>query len=134
MKYFELEDTKYFDLEDTEYFEPEDIEYYESSLASSDIIPSSPLAGSEKSRPYLDDCYEQSLELKGSFMIDGEGEEAITQRSKKLCQTLLETIQEVPANTLFEKEHFNATVNNLVGWSETKIIQDISRLLVPSAE
>lgn len=51
-----------------------------------------------------------------------------------LCETLLEKEQAVPTDTLFDDDIFDATCNMIEGRNEEKIIQDIARLLTPSAQ
>jgi len=54
--------------------------------------------------------------------------------SKAICQSLLDTPQPVPADTLFRDDIFKAAGQKLDFKSEVRIIRDITPLIVPSAE
>lgn len=58
----------------------------------------------------------------------------ITDTSKNLCRVLLETEQTVPENSLFRDEIFGKTCKKTQNGNEARVIQDIARLIVPSAE
>lgn len=58
----------------------------------------------------------------------------ITDASKTLCRNLLETECEKPSNTLFQDSILEDAIQALQGMNESRVIQDIARLLVPSAE
>lgn len=64
----------------------------------------------------------------------GKAERGITPQSKELCVHLLEDIQPTPHDTLFRDDLFDATCDMLQGRNEAKVIQDIARLIVPSAQ
>ena len=106
------------------------------SLAASYTTPSDQRPREEKSAPYLDPRYKTLLETKGSFMHNyvGTNEKGINEACKLLCQTLLETKQETPTSSLFDDDIFGQTCNMIDGRNEAKVIQDIGRLLVPSAQ
>jgi len=106
------------------------------SLAASSTTPSDQKPREEKSTPYQDPRYKTLLETKGSFMRKyvGTNEEGINEDSKRLCQTLLETEQKVPNDSLFDDDIFDKTCDMIDGRNEAKVIQDIARLLVPSAQ
>lgn len=85
-----------------------------------------------KSAPYRDARYETLLATKGSFMAkDPLG---ITDTTKGTCRNLLETQQSVPEDTMFRDDLFEETCEALRNRNETRVIQDISLLIVPSAE
>jgi hypothetical protein len=106
-----------------------------SSLTASSITPSDQRSREEKSAPYRDARYETLLETKGVYLgnFSGTKEIGITENSKGICQTLLEAPQEVPKDSLFDNDIFEYTCNMIHDRNEAKVIQDISRLLVPSA-
>ncbi|KAH7175861.1 hypothetical protein EDB81DRAFT_705993 [Dactylonectria macrodidyma] len=58
----------------------------------------------------------------------------VTDESKRLCQALLDGTQLVPKESLFDDDIFDRTCDKLEGKNEARVIQDISRLIVPSAE
>jgi hypothetical protein len=58
----------------------------------------------------------------------------ITDASKHLVRDLLSCEQSVPKETLFDDDIFVDACRNLENKNESRIIQDISRLIVPSAE
>jgi hypothetical protein len=105
------------------------------SLAASSITPSDQKPREEKSAPYRDARYETLLETKGVYLYNFQRtkEKSITENSKSVCRTLLETPQNVPKDSLFDDDIFDYTCNMIHGRNEAKVIQDISRLLVPSA-
>ncbi|KAF2871234.1 hypothetical protein BDV95DRAFT_573569 [Massariosphaeria phaeospora] len=135
-----------------DYFEPEDTMNHllarrkstpslrrkrsEGSLAASSITPSDQKPREEKSAPYTTARYEILLETKGSYMgrYVGENEEGVSKESKGCCQTLLETEQTIPGESMFEDEFFQDTCDMLRNRNEAKVFQDISRLIVPSAQ
>ncbi|KAI1123341.1 hypothetical protein F5Y10DRAFT_286287 [Nemania abortiva] len=86
----------------------------------------------QKNAPYRSPRYVIALESKGSFMFDSKL--GVSDDSKALCTTLLETPQTVPQGTLFRDDAFESTCGKLQDQCETRIIQDIARLIVPSAE
>jgi hypothetical protein len=54
--------------------------------------------------------------------------------SKSLCQTIFEKEQTVPQESLFHDDIFDKTCAKIEDRNEAKVIQDITRLIVPSAE
>ncbi|EJT69043.1 hypothetical protein GGTG_13440 [Gaeumannomyces tritici R3-111a-1] len=54
--------------------------------------------------------------------------------SQHLCQSLLEKTQPVPGDILFRDDVFRMTCQKIHNKNEARIIQDITRLIVPSAE
>ena len=54
--------------------------------------------------------------------------------SQDLCRSLLENMQQVPSDTLFRDDIFEATCQKIHNKNEARVVQDISRLIVPSAE
>ncbi|KAK3116336.1 hypothetical protein LTR53_003413 [Teratosphaeriaceae sp. CCFEE 6253] len=102
------------------------------SVASSGTTPSDQQPREFKSAPYNDQRYETLLETRGSFM--GKHEAGIGDVSKSFHRKLLDTEQTLPDNSLFRDDLFDRTCQNLQNKNEAKIVQDISRLIVPSAE
>lgn len=70
---------------------------------------------------------------KGSYMRELDDYET-PKNIKDLCQALLERDQSVPQDSLFCNDLFRRTCRKLEDRNEAKVIQDISRLIVPSAE
>jgi hypothetical protein len=106
------------------------------SLTASSTIPSDQKSREEKSAPYQDARYEVVLGTKGSYMgrYVGEKEKGVTKESKDLCRSLLEKKQTVPEDSMFHDDFFEDTCEMIHNRNEAKVIQDISRLIVPSAQ
>ncbi|KAF2003265.1 hypothetical protein P154DRAFT_101168 [Amniculicola lignicola CBS 123094] len=106
------------------------------SLAASSTTPSDQKPREEKSAPYRDARYETLLETKGSYMgrYVGENQEGATKESKEFARRLLDIGQAVPEDSLFRDDFFQDTCDMLRNRNEAKVIQDISRLIVPSAQ
>ena len=58
----------------------------------------------------------------------------ITSEGKILCKNLLEGNQVFPEDSLFRDDLFDTTCQKIHNRNEARVIQDISRLIVPSAE
>ena len=88
----------------------------------------------DKSAVYKDSSYEQFLTEQGSFLQ--EYHQGIEEESKNECQALLDMEQTVPKDldTLFRDDVFQATCEKLRGRNQARVINDIARLVVPSAE
>jgi hypothetical protein len=86
----------------------------------------------EKSAPYRDACCQTWLETKGSFMR--KDEEGVSGKSKNLCRDLLETDQVVSEDPLFRDDLFEDPCEEIRNRNAAKVIQDIARLIVPSAQ
>jgi hypothetical protein len=87
----------------------------------------------EKTAAYKNPSYETLLETQGGFYMN-EHELGISDRSKDLCRRMLEKKHAPPENTIFCDEVFDGACRKLRNKNEARIIQDIARLLVPSAE
>jgi hypothetical protein len=85
-----------------------------------------------KSTPYQSSQYGNLLETKCSFMH--ESKLGITDASKTICQTLLETEQVAPRDSLFQDDQIDDTCDMIQDRNDAKVIQDIARLIVPSAQ
>lgn len=84
--------------------------------------------------PYKDPSYVDWLVDKGSFLDDFCQE--ITDDGKKECQVLLNTEQAVPqdSDSLFRDDLFEETCKKLQDQNKARVINNISQLIVPSAE
>jgi hypothetical protein len=102
------------------------------SAAPSSTTPSDQKPREVKSAPYQDARYQTILATKGSFM--GKSGLGITDGSKTLCQTLLEKEQTVPQGSLFRDDLFEKTCEKIQNRNEARVVQDVTRLIVPSAE
>ncbi|KAF2453043.1 hypothetical protein BDY21DRAFT_417413 [Lineolata rhizophorae] len=91
--------------------------------------PSDQRPREEKSAPYRTARYEAVLAAKGSFMDEDEG--GVKEESKDLCRAL-EANRTEP--TRFPDRLFNAVCRKIRGRNEAMVIQDIARLIVPSAQ
>ncbi|KAL8712712.1 MAG: hypothetical protein Q9225_006900 [Loekoesia sp. 1 TL-2023] len=85
-----------------------------------------------KSAPYRDKRYAILLEAKGSFM--GISDLGITAASNRLYRSLLQSKQAAPKDSLFRGDMFEKTCRKIQDSNEGRVIQDIARLIVPSAE
>jgi len=106
------------------------------SGAPSSTTPSDQKPREEKSAPYQDPRYDSLLEAKGSFMgkYVGRSEEGPTTTSKKEYKSLLQAEQVVPEHSLFQDDFFEDTCEMVQNRNEAKVIQDIARLIIPSAQ
>ena len=86
-----------------------------------------------KSAPYRTTRYTTLLEGKGSYMHDYD-EDNIPQDMEDLCNILMKKEQSVPQDSLFRKDLFRKTCRKIEDRNEARVIQDIARLIVPSAE
>ncbi|MCJ1288292.1 hypothetical protein MMC26_007647, partial [Xylographa opegraphella] len=100
------------------------------ALESSSITPSQKTEG--KSAPYKDLAYETLLAEQGSFL--DEFHQGITDSSKDEIPILLNTKQKVPQDSLFRDDLFKEACAKLRDRNEARVINDIARLIVPSAE
>lgn len=100
--------------------------------SASSSTPSDQKPREEKSAPYQDQRYETLLATKGSFM--GRSILDVTSESKTICKNLLEGTQTYPENSLFRDDLFDATCRKVHSGNEARVLQDITRLIVPSAE
>jgi hypothetical protein len=102
------------------------------SAAPSSTTPSDQKPREAKSTPYQSAQYKILLETKGSFMR--KSELGIADASKTFCRTLLEAEQTVLEDSLFQDDLFDETCEMIQDRNEAKVIQDIARLIVPSAQ
>ena len=86
-----------------------------------------------KSAAYRDTRYTTLLEGKGSYMREFD-DDNIPKDMEDLCQMLLKKEQTVPQDSLFRKDIFKKTSRKIEDRNEARVIQDIARLIVPSAE
>lgn len=102
------------------------------SVTASSQTPSDQKPREEKSQPYQSNRYEILLQTKGSFMK--KSKQGITEKSKEMCRDLLHEEQCVPGHSLFNNDTFEEACRKLQGKNEARVVQDIARLIVPSAE
>ena len=97
--------------------------------------PSDQLSREAKSSQYNSPDYAIRLAQKGSYMheYDDINKENHGQNMKTVCKTLLERDQTVPQDSLFRDDLFEKTCEKVRDRNEAIIVQDISRLIVPSA-
>lgn len=88
----------------------------------------------DKSAFYKHPSYVAWLEDRGSFLK--EFRQGIKDDSEDKCQILLNTKQTVPreSDTLFRDDLFQDACEKLLDRNEARVINDIARLIVPSAE
>lgn len=85
-----------------------------------------------KSAQYRDARYETLLEAKNSFF--DEYELGISDETKKLCRKVFNTEQNVPDDSLFSDDLYERTCKMIRKRNETRLMRDITSLIVPSAE
>lgn len=81
--------------------------------------------------PYADSRYAVMLEMKGSHMHDFDFQAPAS--TTKLSHDLLADAQTVPRDSLFRDDLFGRLCSKLQSRNDAMIIQDITRLIVPSA-
>lgn len=97
------------------------------------IKSSTDLLRDEKSAKYINPEYTEELKNRGnSYMC--ESALGITDKSKEICQGLLNSAQTVDLDSIFSNSRFYKACENLQDRNEARVIQDITRLIVPSAE
>ncbi|KAI4172145.1 MAG: hypothetical protein LQ346_008653, partial [Caloplaca aetnensis] len=83
--------------------------------------------------PYRHPNYEFIMEKEGgSFLRDHV--QGITQESEAFCQSLLDTQQAIPGDTIFRDDVFAKSCAQLQGKNEARIFKDCTPLIVPGAE
>jgi hypothetical protein len=107
------------------------------SVAPSYVTPSSTTPSDQKPReiksaPYQDPRYNLLLSTKGSFM--DKSVLGIKNEAKKSYLELLDAEQTVPHDSLFSDDLFEKTCRKIQDRNKTRVIQDISLLITPSAE
>ena len=85
-----------------------------------------------KGASYRSTDYTTLLEAKGSYMC--RSDLGITKGSKDLYGRLLESEQSIPEDSLFRDDLFEEVCCKMENRNEARVIQDIARLIVPSAE
>jgi hypothetical protein len=102
------------------------------SVTPSSTTPSDQKSREVKSAPYKDARYKTVLATKGSFI--SESNLGITNKSKADFQALLNMEQTVLRDSLFCNDLFKSTCEKIQDRNETRVVWDISLLIVPSAE
>lgn len=87
----------------------------------------------EKSAPYKNPSYETVLERDAGSYMD-KYKPGVTEASERLCQTLLDSKQIIPQDTIFRDDIFDDTCERLRGKNEARIFKDCTPLIVPWAE
>ena len=103
-----------------------------SSVSPSSATPSDQKPREVKNALYQDARYKTILASIGSFL--DESDLGITSNSKDDLQTLLAAEQPLPVNTLFRDDLFKLAYRKIQDRNKTRVIRDISLLIVPSAE
>ncbi|KAK2790975.1 hypothetical protein FQN53_007162 [Emmonsiellopsis sp. PD_33] len=104
----------------------------QSSYVADSSTPTDQKSRERENAQYTNPRYEVVLETKGSFL--GKSDLGITDGSKDLCRLLLETEQTTPKDSLFRDDIFDELCEMIRNRNEAKVIQDITRLIVPSAQ
>ena len=87
----------------------------------------------EKSAPYKNPSYETVLEREAGSYMD-KYKPGVTKASERLFQTLLDSKQIIPTDTIFRDDIFDDTCEKLRGKNEARIFKDCTPLIVPWAE
>ena len=108
----------------------------QSQSQSSLQTPSDQLPREVKSRQYSNVEYEIRLEQKGSYMreYDDVDDDEKGENIKTLSKNFLEMDQTLPQDSLFRDDLFQKTCEKVRNRNEAIVIQDIARLIVPSAQ
>lgn len=85
-----------------------------------------------KSASYKNSRYESVLATKSAFMDESDTD--VSKDCKTLYTKLLSHTQDLPSHTLFRDDIFKSIHQKIRNENEAMVIQDISRLIVPSAE
>lgn len=101
-------------------------------VTATSITPSDQKPREEKSADYKTARYEIVLATKGIFME--RSKLGVAESSRTLCQDLLANDQTLPKESLFDDDLFEETCQMVRGRNKAKIIQDITRLIVPLAQ
>ncbi|KAH6698469.1 hypothetical protein BKA61DRAFT_707186 [Leptodontidium sp. MPI-SDFR-AT-0119] len=102
------------------------------SAAPSSTTPSDQKPREAKSAPYQSPQYKILLETKGRFMR--KSELGIADTSKTVLPDPSWAEQIVPEDSLFQDDLLDETCEMIQDRNDAKVIQDISRLIVPSAQ
>jgi hypothetical protein len=102
------------------------------SVVPSSITPSNEKPRDVKSAPYKEARYKALLSTKDSFM--DESDLGIAKRSRDDLGTLLSVKQSASKDSLFRNDLFKSTCQKVRNRNKARVIQDIARLIVPSAE
>lgn len=84
----------------------------------------------EKSAPYKNPSYETVLERNAGSYMD-KYKAGVTEASERLCQTLLDSKEIIPKDTIFRDDIFDDTCERLRGKNEARIFKDCTPLIVP---
>lgn len=102
------------------------------SAAPGSTTPSDEKPREGKSADYKTPRYEVVLATKGSFMKSSPL--GVNPACKQLCKSLLESEQVYPRDSLFRDDLFESTCETIRNRNETRVVRDVSLLIVPSAE
>ena len=103
------------------------------SLAQATTTPSDQKPREIKTAEYRDSRYERELAKKGDSFMD-EDQEGPKEESKNECTRLLDAHQETPKDSRFSDRIFKSTCQRVRNRNESKVIDKIARLIVPSVE
>ncbi len=102
------------------------------SVQPNSTTPSDEQQREVKSAPYKDPRYKVWLQTFGSFME--ESDMRITKKSQQEYSKLLNDETGVPQISLFRDDIFKKTCRKVQDRNESRVIQDVTRLIAPSAE
>lgn len=103
------------------------------SSTKTPATPNYELSREKKCVPYSKSSYQALLKRFGSILKDSKL--GVTAGSRMLCEYLLHTDQPLPLDSLFsDTATFHSICQIISGRSETRVLRDLTPLLVPSAE
>ncbi|TAQ84192.1 hypothetical protein B7494_g7491 [Chlorociboria aeruginascens] len=100
-----------------------------SNIAS--VTPSDQKSRDKKSAAYAHKGYQVLLRTVGVLL---ESELTLSEDSDTFCQSLLKTECRIPEDTLLRDDIYRHTIADLQERNESRMIQDIGRLFVPSVQ
>jgi len=103
----------------------------DSSSTVASVVPSDQKSRDGKSATYAHKGYQMLLKKAGVLL---ESELPVSDDSQNLCQSLLKTKCHIPEDTLLSDESYRDAIADLQERNESRVIQDVGRLFVPSVQ
>lgn len=103
----------------------------ESPSSGASGTPSDRNSRDGKSAAYAHKGYQMLLRIVGVLL---ESELTLSDDSDTFCQNLLKTECRIPEDTLLRDDIYHDTIATLEERNESRVIQDVGRLFVPSVE
>jgi len=103
----------------------------DSSSCAASVTPSDQKSRDGKSAAYAHKGYQMLLRTMGVLL---ESELPISDDSDTFCQSLLKTECRIPEDSLLREDIYRATIADLAERNESRVIQDVGQLYVPSVQ